>query len=208
MKKIFLSPILLGLVLCGGVIFSANSYSEPASNVKVVATFAGGCFWCMEGAFDALPGVAETVSGYTGGTKMDPTYEEVSLGKTGHYESVQVSFDPARTSYEKLLEVFWQNIDPFDNNGQFCDKGDQYRAAIFYQDENQKRLAEASKIAMQTKFKDKPLVTAILPARQFFPAEDYHQNYYQVNPVRYKFYRFSCGRDQRLRQLWDEPTAN
>jgi peptide-methionine (S)-S-oxide reductase len=167
------------------------------------ATFAGGCFWCMEPPFDKLNGVVSTTSGYTGGEKVDPSYEEVSSGGTGHAESVEVLYDPARVSYEQLLEVFWHNIDPTVRDRQFCDTGHQYRTAIFYHDETQKRLAEQSKAALE---KSKPfkeeIVTEIVPAGRFYPAEEYHQDYYKKNPVRYKFYRYNCGRDSRLEQLW------
>jgi peptide-methionine (S)-S-oxide reductase len=170
---------------------------------QAVATFAGGCFWCMEPPYDALPGVISTTSGYIGGSKKNPTYEEVSSGTTGHAEAVQVLYDPKKLSYEKLLDVFWKNVDPTVSDRQFCDIGSQYRSAIFYHSEEQKRLAEASKATlMRTKpFKD-DIVTPILPAGEFWPAEDYHQNFYIKNPVRYKFYRTGCGRDARLKQLW------
>jgi peptide-methionine (S)-S-oxide reductase len=169
------------------------------------ATFAGGCFWCMEPPFDKLDGVISTTSGYTGGQKKDPTYQEVSAGSTGHTEAVQIVYDPAKITYEKLLDVFWHNIDPTAVNAQFCDHGSQYRSAIFYHDETQKRLAEASKQAldMSKPFKE-PIVTEITAASTFYPAEDYHQNYYQKNPIRYKFYRYNCGRDQRLQELWGD----
>lgn len=165
------------------------------------ATFAGGCFWCMEGPFDKLDGVVSTTSGYTGGTKKNPTYEEVSAGSTGHAESVQVVYDPAKVSYEKLLEVFWHNIDPVAKNRQFCDIGTQYRSAIFVHDANQKRLAEASKAEVQKRFKQ-PIATEIVQASAFYPAEDYHQDFYKKNPFRYKVYRSGCGRDGRLEELW------
>jgi peptide-methionine (S)-S-oxide reductase len=169
------------------------------------ATFAGGCFWCMEPPFDKLDGVISTTSVYTGGQKKDPTYQEVSAGSTGHTEAVQIVYDPAKITYEKLLDVFWHNIDPTAVNAQFCDHGSQYRSAIFYHDETQKRLAEASKQAldMSKPFKE-PIVTEITAASTFYPAEDYHQNYYQKNPIRYKFYRYNCGRDQRLQELWGD----
>lgn len=171
----------------------------------LVATFAGGCFWCMEPPFDQIKGVKSTVSGYTGGQKEDPTYEEVSSGTTGHTEALQVTYDPSQVSYEKLLEVFWKNIDPTDPNGQFCDKGNQYRSAIFYHDEEQKRLAESSKekLVKSGQLK-KPIVTEITAFKKFYPAEDYHQDYYRKNPIRYKYYRYACGRDKRLKKLWGE----
>jgi len=167
------------------------------------ATFAGGCFWCMEHPFDEVSGVISTTSGYTGGHTEHPSYEQVSSGTTGHAESIQIRFDPARVSYEQLLDVYWHNTDPTTPNRQFCDAGTQYRPAIFYHSEAQKRAAEASKAALM---KDKPfkaaIVTAIVQASHFWPAEEYHQNYYLKNPIRYKWYRFNCGRDQRLQQLW------
>ncbi|HKI03406.1 MAG TPA: peptide-methionine (S)-S-oxide reductase MsrA [Thermoanaerobaculia bacterium] len=176
--------------------------APPAQGRQLAkATFAGGCFWCMEGPFDNLDGVVSTTSGYTGGTRKNPTYEEVSSGGTGHAESVQVVYDPAKVSYEKLLEVFWHNIDPFARNRQFCDVGEQYRSAIFYHDETQKRLAEASKAEVQKRFKQ-PIVTEIVAASTYYPAEEYHQDYYKKNPLRYNFYRTRCGRDARLEELW------
>jgi peptide-methionine (S)-S-oxide reductase len=164
-------------------------------------TFAGGCFWCMEQPFDALPGVVSTTSGYTGGTVENPTYGEVSNGDTGHFEAMQVRFDPQQVSYETLLDTFWHNIDPLDSRGQFCDKGAQYRSAIFYNTPQQQQAAEESKAAIAQKL-NQPIATEILPAAAFYEAEDYHQNYYQTRPVRYKVYRFGCGRDQRLAEVW------
>ena len=181
---------------------AGNSLAESASNHKV-ATFAGGCFWCMEPPFDALAGVISTTSGYTGGHLQDPSYKEVSRGGTGHTEAVQIIYDPEQISYAELLDVFWHNIDPTLANGQFCDMGSQYRSEIFYHDTEQQQLAMASKTALdELKPFPKPVVTAISPATTFYPAEDYHQDYYLKNPVRYKFYRYGCGRDQRLEQLW------
>lgn len=165
-----------------------------------VATFAGGCFWCMQPAFEKLPGVVSVTAGYTGGTVRNPSYEQVSGGTTGHRESVEIAYDPSRITYAQLLDVFWHNIDPTDNEGQFCDKGPQYRSAIFYHDENQKALAEQSKAELEKKFKH--VYTDILPASQFWRAEEYHQDYAKKNPVRYHFYRFNCGRDQRLAEIW------
>jgi peptide-methionine (S)-S-oxide reductase len=170
------------------------------------ATFAGGCFWCMEPPFDKLPGVKSVVSGYTGGQRLNPTYEEVSSGTTGHAESIEISYDPAVVSYSKLLDVFWHNIDPTVKDRQFCDVGSQYRSAIFYHDEEQKRLAEASKTALeQSKRFSSPIYTEVIAATPFYPAEEYHQKYYQKNPIRYKYYRYGCGRDQRLKELWGKP---
>ena len=178
---------------------------SPGNTPTAKATFAGGCFWCMEPPYDELEGVISTISGYIGGTKNNPTYEEVVTGATGHAEAVQVNYDPAKISYERLLEVFWRNIDPFTANAQFCDSGSQYRSAIFYRDETQKKLAEASKKRVQSRFKQ-PVVTEIVRATEFYPAEDYHQDYYKKNPVRYKIYRYGCGRDQRLDELWGDET--
>lgn len=168
-------------------------------NVKAeVATFAGGCFWCMQHDFDVVDGVTSTTAGYTGGKKVDPTYEEVSAGKTGHVEAVQVTFDPEKISYQKLLDVYWHNIDPTRNDGQFCDDGSQYRPVIFYSDDTQKKLAQESRQEIPIK----PNRVEILPAQTFYPAEEYHQEYWEKNPIRYKFYRYHCGRDARLKELW------
>jgi peptide-methionine (S)-S-oxide reductase len=190
-------------IACFAVLASPSlNAAEPPSGTAI-ATFAGGCFWCMEPPFDKIDGVLSTTSGYTGGNKENPTYKEVSRGSTGHAESVQVVYDPKRVSYEQLLNVFWHNIDPTSAGGQFCDWGNQYRSEIFYHDENQKRLAEQSKAALEKSkpFKE-PIVTRITAATTFWPAEEYHQDYYQKNPVRYKFYRYGCGRDKRLQELW------
>jgi peptide-methionine (S)-S-oxide reductase len=183
---------------------SRASVSEGTGQTAV-ATFAGGCFWCMEAPFDDLPGVIATVSGYTGGQQTNPTYDRVSGGGTGHAEAVQVRYDPAKISYEELLKVFWRNVDPLTPNRQFCDGGSQYRSAIFYHDAGQRRLAEQSKAALEQsgRFRQ-PIVTQLTAAMQFYPAEDYHQDYYRKNPLRYKFYRKSCGRDQRLEELWGD----
>jgi len=185
-------------------IFPASS-AFPAPPARALATFAGGCFWCEEAVFDGVPGVIQVVSGYTGGSLKNPTYEQVSAGGTGHAESVQVMYDPAKISYEKLLDLFWRNVDPLTSNAQFCDIGSQYRSAIFYHDAEQKRLAEASKAAIEASHRFKqPIVTQIVPASTFYRAEEYHQNYHEKNPVRYRFYKYNCGRDQRLRELWGE----
>ncbi|NJL84992.1 MAG: peptide-methionine (S)-S-oxide reductase MsrA [Leptolyngbyaceae cyanobacterium SM1_1_3] len=165
------------------------------------ATFAGGCFWCMEHPFDQLSGVISTTSGYTGGEVENPSYAQVSAGTTGHFEAMQVVYDPQQIGYEKLLEAFWPNVDPLDAGGQFCDRGSQYRSAIFYHSEQQQRLATASKAALASAF-EQPIATEILPVLPFYPAEAYHQNYYQTHPVRYRVYRFGCGRDRRLEELW------
>jgi peptide-methionine (S)-S-oxide reductase len=179
-----------------------------AADALAKATFAGGCFWCMEPPYDKLDGVVSTTSGYIGGRTKNPTYEAVSAGGTGHAEAVEIVFDPAKVSYAKLLDVFWRNIDPTVRNRQFCDVGDQYRSAIFYHDAEQKRLAEASKAALaKSKPFPQPIVTEIVPAGVFTAAETYHQDYYVKNPLRYKFYRYSCGRDQRLEELWGKPAS-
>jgi peptide-methionine (S)-S-oxide reductase len=181
---------------------SASPAASPAA-ATARATFAGGCFWCMEPPFDALDGVLSTTSGYIGGSKKDPTYEEVSAGVTGHTEAVEIVYDPARVSYEKLLEVFWRNIDPTTPNRQFCDRGSQYRTGIFFHGDEQKRLAEKSKQAIEASGAlGQPIVTEITAASTFYPAEGYHQDYYEKNPIRYKYYRYQCGRDQRLEELW------
>ena len=167
------------------------------------AFFAGGCFWCEETAFEGVPGVISVISGYTGGQKKNPTYEEVSAGGTGHAESVEVTYDPAKISYEKLLQIFWHNVDPLQANGQFCDHGTQYRSAIFYANEAQRAAAEASKrkLEEESRFKGK-IVTQIVPASTFYPAEEYHQDFYKKSPLRYRTYRAGCGRDARLKELW------
>ena len=169
------------------------------------AIFAAGCFWCTEEAFEKVPGVVSAVSGYTGGTVKNPSYEQVSSGRTGHAEAVEVTFDPAKVTYEQLLDVFWVNHDPTVSNRQFCDSGTQYRPAIFYLNDEQKRLAEASK-AKWEKMKPfkQPILTEITKAGPFYPAEDYHQDYYKKNPLQYRFYVTGCGRYQRLDSLWGE----
>ncbi len=202
-KRITIGLFLVTILLASAV--SAATDSTPGADSRRLqkATFAGGCFWCMEEALDKVDGVVSTTSGYTGGMKKNPTYEDVSAGETGHAESVEVLFDPAQVSYAKLLQVFWHNIDPTTPDRQFCDYGLQYRSAIFYHDETQKRLAEESKKAL---VKSKPfqglIVTEIVPASEFYPAEEYHQNFYEKNPIRYRLYKFNCGRAQRLQELW------
>ncbi|MGW8302427.1 MAG: peptide-methionine (S)-S-oxide reductase MsrA [Desulfobacterales bacterium] len=167
------------------------------------ATFAGGCFWCVESDFEKVDGVLEAVSGYTGGQKPNPTYEEVSAGGTGYAESVQVRYDPQKITYRELLDVFWRHVDPTDAGGQFVDRGSQYRSAIFYNDEEQKRIAEESKAELEKSGRfSKPIVTEIVPLGKFYPAEEYHQDYYSKNPLRYKLYRFGSGRDQFLKSKW------
>lgn len=189
--------VLLLTLLLPGLLAAADEQH------LATATFAGGCFWCMEPPFDQLDGVVSTTSGYIGGTVENPTYNQVSNGGTGHAEAVQVRYDPAKISYEQLLVTFWHNIDPLTANAQFCDYGSQYRSAIFYHDAEQQRLAGESKQFLELSgYFSKPLVTEIVPATVFYPAEDYHQDYYQKNPLQYKYYRYTCGRDARLQQVW------
>jgi peptide-methionine (S)-S-oxide reductase len=196
MKMLIIAMMGLSVILIAITAVMAETNLEKA-------TFAGGCFWCMEHPFDEIPGVVSVTSGYTGGRKKNPTYEEVSAGGTGHAESVQVVYDPAKVTYDKLLNIFWHNIDPTAKDRQFCDSGHQYRSAIFYHNEEQHRLALQSKALLEKNktFKE-PVVTEIIQATEFYPAEDYHQHYYKKNPIRYKFYRTSCGRDRRLKELW------
>jgi peptide-methionine (S)-S-oxide reductase len=202
MKRQNRSVPLLALFLV--IVASAPAGAASAAKPNLArATFAGGCFWCMEPAFDEVPGVFSTTSGYAGGSKLDPTYEEVSAGGTGHAEVVQVLYDPARVSYERLLDVYWKNIDPTTPDRQFCDWGNQYRSAIFYTNDTEKRLAEESKRKIQQSGRiQSPIVTQIVPLTKFYPAEDYHQDFYKKNPIRYKTYRYGCGRDARLTELW------
>jgi len=204
MKAMSLRTILcLNLLLILPLAVLAGNGGRADAAAVAVATFAGGCFWCMEPPFDKLDGVLETTSGYTGGHVENPTYNEVSRGRTGHTEAVQVKYDPSVVSYEALLDVFWHNIDPTVKDRQFCDVGNQYRTAIFYHSDVQRRAAEASLAALE---RDRPfdarIVTEIAPLDAFYPAEQYHQDYYRKNPAKYKFYRFSCGRDRRLKELW------
>lgn len=188
--KLSVSVLLLGIATCA------------AAEVQK-ATFAGGCFWCMEPPYDKLEGVISTVSGYAGGELKNPTYEEVSSGKTGHQEVVQVTYDNDQISYQDLLDVFWVNVDPLDDQGQFCDKGSQYLSGIFYHNDEQKRLAQASKEEVAEGF-DQPVQTFVKPLNAFYPAEEYHQNYYEKNSLRYNFYRSGCGRDARLKAVWGD----
>ena len=191
--RIFFVPLFLLIT----VIAPANLRAQTKS-ANVV--FAGGCFWCMEPPFDQTDGVLKTTAGYTGGALKNPTYEQVSAGKSGHREVIQVSYDPAKTNFAKLLELFWKNVDPLDEAGQFCDKGEQYTSAIYFANEAEKKAAEFSLKQIEEKLKKK-IATKILPAVEFYPAEEYHQDYYLKNPIRYKFYRGSCGRDKRLKEL-------
>lgn len=200
----WLRVLLMGaLILSGAEILHIPNGAVAASNASAKAYFAGGCFWCMEEAFEKVDGVIAAVSGYMGGTVANPSYEDVSSGRTGHAESVEVQYDPSKVTYTQLLEAFWRNVDPITPNAQFCDHGTQYRAAIFYQTEQEKRLAEESKQAIeQAKRFSQPIVTQIASATPFYAAEDYHQDFYKKNPIRYKFYKYNCGRAQRLDDLW------
>jgi methionine-S-sulfoxide reductase len=193
------------MILAGGAAMTNAENKSIGAAVKLEkATFAGGCFWCMQPPFDRLDGVVSTIVGYTGGSKVNPTYEEVSSGATGHAESIEILYDPSRITYTDLLEVFWHNIDPTEVNRQFVDVGSQYRTAVFYHNEEQRKLALASKEKLEKsgKFGSKPIVTEIVPASTFYAAEEYHQKYYQKNSSRYKFYRYNSGRDQFLKKTW------
>ena len=203
MNRIFLTLVLAFAMAQVAVAQTAPTTPATKPAVTAKATFAGGCFWCMEPPYDKLDGVVATISGYIGGQKPNPTYQEVTTGRTGHTEAVEVEYDPKKVSYEKLLEVFWKNIDPTQKDGQFCDHGSQYRSGVFVHNDEQKRLAEASKAALA---KSKPfkgeIVTEITPATTFYRAEEYHQDYYIKNPIRYTYYRTGCGRDERLKKVW------
>jgi peptide-methionine (S)-S-oxide reductase len=193
--------LLISLTVWLAAIASASAQAPGNSAKTAVATFAGGCFWCVEADFDKVEGVMRTTSGYTGGKLANPTYNDVGRGGTGHTEAVEIVYDTAKVTFEKLLDVFWHNHDPLAKNRQFCDRGDQYRPAIFYHDDEQRRLAEASKAKYQPRFQQ-PIQTEIVTAGPFYKAEDYHQDYYRKNPIAYKFYRYNCGRDARLEALW------
>ncbi|MCK5002164.1 MAG: peptide-methionine (S)-S-oxide reductase MsrA [Gammaproteobacteria bacterium] len=202
MKKLLLNFIYFYTLVNTPGIYAAE---DTAKDSPATATFAGGCFWCMEPPFDKLNGVLSTTSGYTDGQKINPGYKEVSAGGTGHTEAIQIKYDPSIISYKKLLTVFWKNIDPTTKDAQFCDHGSQYRSGIYYHNEAQRKAAEASlKVLQQDKPFKQAIVTELDRASTFYPAEEYHQDYYQKNPIRYKYYRYSCGRDQRLEQLWRE----
>jgi len=192
---------LAPLAVIAGI--TAAAAQSPPANTET-AIFAGGCFWCMEEAFEKVPGVVSAVSGYTGGTVANPTYEQVGSHTTGHAEAVQVTYDPAKVTYPQLVDWYWHNIDPFDARGQFCDKGSPYRSVIFTKGEAQKKIAEESKEALKKQFKE-PIATRIEAAGPFYPAEDYHQDYYKTNSFRYQYYKFGCGRAQRLEQIWGKP---
>ena len=201
-RHIWLAIVLVLVSATPGLLPSSLGQAGEAQG-PAKAYFAGGCFWCMEEAFEKVAGVTEVISGYMGGSVKNPTYEDVSSGRTGHAESVEVLYDPAKVSYQQLLEAFWRNVDPITPNAQFCDHGTQYRAAIFYLNDEQKRSAEVSKQAIEEskRFKQ-PVVTELTMAAEFYPAEEYHQDFYKKNPIRYKFYKYNCGRAQRLESLW------
>jgi methionine-S-sulfoxide reductase len=199
MCKIMRNRVFVVLFLLAGAFCGTDALAETA-------TFAGGCFWCMDAEFDHVPGVIRVVSGYTGGHTQNPTYEEVSGGATGHFESIEVSFDPAKVGYGKLLDIYWHNVDPTDETGQFCDKGSQYHAGIFYHSEEQKKLAEASLARVKSLFKQE-VPTIIRPASVFYPAEEYHQDYHSKNALHYNLYHAGCGRGERLEQLWKDKPA-
>ena len=194
--------VLLFVIFATGAALAQSGV--PAAPKQETATFAGGCFWCTEADFDKVQGVISTTSGFIGGTAANPTYQQVTTGTTGHTEAVEIVFDPAKVTYQKLLDVFWRNHDPLAKDRQFCDRGNQYRPGIFYRNEQQRSLAEATKQKHQERFKQ-PIQTEITAATTFYAAEDYHQDYYKKNPVRYQVYRFNCGRDARLLELWGKP---
>lgn len=198
--------LALLLLIIGSWLFAGKmQVSADEGNNTATAVFAGGCFWCMEPPFDKLEGVFATTSGYTGGHTDKPTYKQVSSDTTGHYEAIEISYDPSKIDYATLLNVFWHNVDPLDAKGQFCDKGESYRTAIFYNSDEQKKLAQASKKELvESGYFNEDVVTVIEAVKTFYPAEEYHQDYYQKSPVRYKYYRFACGRDNRLEELWGE----
>ncbi len=200
MKNLFRFVLTGALSLLAASAFAADP--SPAS--QATAIFAGGCFWCVEADFDKLPGVTRTESGYAGGKQLNPTYESVSAGGTGHAEVVRITYDPRIVSYEKLLDYFWHHVDPTVKDQQFCDIGNQYRTAILYENDAQKASALASKSALEKSGRLPHVYTEIAPAGTFYPAEEYHQDYYTKNPVRYKYYRYSCGRDARVKEVWKE----
>ncbi len=203
MKKQLAGIFLLSFI----TVFSSGPLAMETEENRRIATLAGGCFWCMEKPFDTLEGVISTTSGYTGGGSRNPTYRQVSSGKTGHTEAVQVVYDPSKVTFEELLKVFWVNVDPLTDNAQFCDRGSQYRAGIFYHDANQKQAALDSREDVKNKFQDKTVYTEVTQFTEFYPAEGYHQDYYQKNAVRYNYYRWRCGRDARLQELWGTAAA-
>ncbi|MEO1029383.1 MAG: peptide-methionine (S)-S-oxide reductase MsrA [Pseudomonadota bacterium] len=214
LKKTTIFLVLLGLVTAASTFWvssfsQTNIVTEEFEGREAVAIFAGGCFWCIESDFDKVEGVLETISGYTGGTVDNPTYKQVSYTETGHYEAVKVVYDPARVTYGELVEYFWRHVDPTDAGGQFCDRGTSYRTAIFTGNEEEEAIAAQSKSSIEeSEVLPGPIVTPIIEASTFWPAEDYHQNYYQRNPLRYSIYRNGCGRDARVREIWKKEKDN
>ncbi len=204
MKTLSKTMLLLAILQPGSGALAQAGSAAPAATATASAIFAGGCFWCIEADFEKLPGVLAAQSGYTGGSSANPTYEQVSAGGTGHAEVVRVSYDPNKVSYAALLDYFWRNIDPTVKDRQFCDVGNQYRSAIFYANDAQRDAAEASKAALLKSGKFSQIYTEIAPAQQFYVAEEYHQDYYKKNPIRYTYYRTTCGRDARLAQVWQD----
>jgi peptide-methionine (S)-S-oxide reductase len=206
MRRQITRSVLTVAVLLVGTWNVQSTVLAAADTMSGKAYFAGGCFWCMEEVFEKVEGVLSATSGYMGGAVSNPTYEEVSAGRTGHTESVEVVYDPAKVNYQKLLDAFWRNVDPITPNAQFCDHGNQYRSAIFFRTDEEKRASDSSKQAIEQsrRFKE-PIVTQIVMAPQFYPAEEYHQDFYKKNPIRYKLYKYNCGRAQRLEELWGKP---
>jgi len=196
--------LIKSAVLAGALLVAASLAPGPSNSAETkIAIFAGGCFWCVESDFDQIDGVVETVSGYIGGTLENPGYREVSAGGTGHYEAVRITYDPEKVTYDALLTAFWHSVDPTDAGGQFCDRGDSYRTAIFATDEAQLAAAEATKVEVARELKT-AIATAVMKAPTFYPAEGYHQDFYEKNPVKYKYYRYSCGRNARVKDVWGD----
>ncbi len=206
MPRLLRNLLALGVLIVSSASIAQTPQSGAPAGGQAVATFAGGCFWCMEEAYEKVAGVSSVVSGFMGGNVANPTYKQVSGGSTGHAEVVQVTFDPAKVTYQQLVDWFWVNIDPGDASGQFCDKGSEYRSAIFFHGDEQKRIAQASKEKLQASGRLKqPIATEITAADTFYPAEDYHQDYYKKNSARYQYYKYGCGRAARLEQIWGKP---
>ena len=200
----YLLGLLLSLLLLPAIILTSNK----AQAAEEVAVFAGGCFWCMEEVYDKVAGVTKTTSGYSGGKSENPSYQQVTFGRTGHREVLQVHYDSSKVTYQQLLTVFWRNIDPLDDGGQFCDRGFSYKSAIFYADEEQRKQAEASLQQLKnSKVLSSKIVTPIIKLKAFYAAEEYHQDYHNKNPLRYKYYKYGCGRPARLKALWGEKSS-
>ncbi len=198
-------PALTAIIIAGAL-YAGSAFAQQDDELAR-ATFAGGCFWCMEPPYDQVDGVVETISGFSGGHVADPSYQQVVQGGTGHLEVVQVVYDPEQVDYQQLLDIYWPNVDPFDGGGQFCDRGESYRPAIFVHDERQEQLARESLEARQARF-EQPIAVTIEPFEAFYPAEAYHQNYYRENSIRYKYYRWRCGRDERLEEVWGDEAGD